>query len=203
MEVAVVFESMFGNTRGVAEAVAEGVREADPEARVTVLGVAEATPERIGGAALIVGGPTHVLGMSREASRRNALQAAGTGPDESATAQFGVREWLAALPRSGGRQGVGGARLARRHLGRSGLPAFASQTPVRPAPRAAAFDTRIASPFAGGAARSIAKSLRQHGFAVLAEPVGFVVDTTEGPLRAGERDRAKAWGAHLARMWAE
>ena len=33
MDAAVVYESMFGNTREVAEAIATGIREADPSAR--------------------------------------------------------------------------------------------------------------------------------------------------------------------------
>jgi hypothetical protein len=172
MDVAVVFESMFGNTRAVAEAIADGVRMADPQACVRTLRVAEATPDRLGGAALVVGAPTHMLGLSREASRRKALETAGNGPVGDDVAELGVREWLAGLPAS-----------------RSG--------------HAAAFDTRVGSRFAGGAARGIAKSLHRHGYAVVTRPEGFVVDGTEGPLRAGERDRAKAWGYGLVRLMAE
>jgi flavorubredoxin len=46
VDVIVVYESIFGNTRVIAEAVADGVREADPDARVTVLRSAEATPDK-------------------------------------------------------------------------------------------------------------------------------------------------------------
>jgi flavorubredoxin len=141
MDVVVVYESAFGNTRVIAEAVADGLRGADPDARVAVLGVAEATPDRIGEAELVVvGGPTHMLGMSRASSRQKAMES-----------------------------GDGATRDKEHH-----------------------------EEGAGGAARSIARKLRRHGYDVVAKPEGFVVDGAEGPLRAGERDRANAWGAGLA-----
>jgi hypothetical protein len=65
--------------------------------------------------------------------------------------------------------------------------------------RAAAFDTRLGSPMAGGAARRIARRLRKHGYALLSDPEGFVVEDAYGPLRAGELERAKQWGAQLVR----
>jgi hypothetical protein len=37
---------------------------------------------------------------------------------------------------------------------------------------------------------------------LVAEPEGFIIEDTEGPLRAGESDRAKAWGADLLRKTA-
>jgi hypothetical protein len=181
MDIAVVYESLFGNTRAVAEAVAEGARTADPDANVTVLPVAEATAERIDRAALvIVGGPTHMLGMSRASSRQKAADAVrqqAPAPGDAAPVAAvaggpGVREWLDALPKQG-----------------SGH-------------KAAAFDTRLPFRMAGGAAPSIARKLRRHGYRVVAGPKGFVVDESAGPLRAGERDRAKAWGAGLVRQLA-
>ena len=48
---------------------------------------------------------------------------------------------------------------------------------------AAAFDTRLPFPLAGGAARPIARELRRHGYNVVAKPMGFVVDGAQGPLR--------------------
>jgi hypothetical protein len=176
--VAVVYESSFGNTRQIAEAVADGVREAGPQTRVAVLGVEEATPERLGQPELlIVGGPTHYRGMSRDSSRKKAVGTrVSPAPDQghgvqdtSGAAGSGIREWLAVLPRAAQGQS------------------------------AAAFDTRLAVPLAGGAARPIGRALRRLGFAVASEPQGFVVDGAKGPLRGGESDRAKAWGAGLVR----
>ncbi|WP_331741467.1 hypothetical protein OG535_02520 [Kitasatospora sp. NBC_00085] len=49
----------------------------------------------------------------------------------------------------------------------------------------------------GSAAEGIAQRLSRHHYDVVAEPEGFIVDEADGPLRAGERDRARAWGAAL------
>jgi hypothetical protein len=50
--------------------------------------------------------------------------------------------------------------------------------------QAAAFDTRLGSSMAGGAARGIARRLRKHGYDLLNDPEGFVVEDAHGPLRA-------------------
>lgn len=78
--------------------------------------------------------------------------------------------------------------------------------------RAAAFDTRfdmaavdsrmlrLAARMAGDnayAAPRIAAQLSEAGAEVVAEPEGFIVMDTEGPLRAGELERAAAWGTSL------
>ena len=65
--------------------------------------------------------------------------------------------------------------------------------------RAAAFDTRLGSPMAGSAARGIARRLRKHGYDLVGDPEGLVVEDAYGPLRAGELERAKQWGAQLVR----
>jgi hypothetical protein len=177
MDVVIVCESGFGNTRKIAASVADGVREASSDATVAVLEVAEATPERIDRAGLlIVGGPTHYRGMSKESSRRRAVGTAEEAGDrrlglesEHGSAGSGIREWLAALPAA------------------------------PPGRGAAAFDTRLAFPLAGGAARPIGRALRHLGYSMVAAPEGFIVDGARGPLRAGETDRAKVWGAGLVR----
>lgn len=76
--------------------------------------------------------------------------------------------------------------------------------------RVGAFDTRFA-PFEHGiglrilmsvvqfAAERIGKTLVKKGGLLLAEPVGFIVEDKEGPLEAGEIERAKAWGRSLRR----
>lgn len=78
--------------------------------------------------------------------------------------------------------------------------------------RAAAFDTRldvtevdsrmlrVAVKVAGDnawAATRIANQLAKDGATLIAPPEGFVVLDTEGPLREGELERAKAWGKAL------
>lgn len=75
--------------------------------------------------------------------------------------------------------------------------------------RAAAFDTRIAletihpAPLrwvvdAGGyAAQRLGNELERRGYAVDTTTGAFLVSGTEGPLQAGEVDRARAWAAAL------
>jgi flavodoxin len=62
---------------------------------------------------------------------------------------------------------------------------------------AAAFETRIWwSP--RGATGDIARGFERAGYEPLGEPGKFVVRDKHGPLRDGELDRARAWGAALA-----
>jgi hypothetical protein len=68
--------------------------------------------------------------------------------------------------------------------------------------RAAAFETRIWwSP--GSAAKAILKRLAAHGYDALAPAQKFIVEDKYGPLRAGELERASAWGAALAQAMAK
>jgi flavorubredoxin len=61
----------------------------------------------------------------------------------------------------------------------------------------AAFETRISwSP--GGSVKAIEKALAAAGFEVLAPAGKFVVTGRYGPLRDGELERARRWGAELA-----
>jgi hypothetical protein len=93
MTVWIVVESMFGNTRAVADQVASGIRRTLPGTAVEVHDAAKARlvlPDDV--TLLIVGGPTHVFGMSRERTREDAHRR-GSG---AATA-MGVREWLDAV----------------------------------------------------------------------------------------------------------
>lgn len=169
MNALVVYESVYGNTRAVAEAIADG------------LGGAEAIPvhEAVGRGQevelLLVGGPTHVHGMSTPRSRDAAVQAAGEdGADHhlepGATTGPGLRAWIDELPERDGGQ-------------------------------AAAFDTRADKPawLTGSASHGIAKRLRRHGYSVVGTE-SFRVESSEGPVLAGELDRARAWGAGLAKV---
>ena len=69
----VVFETLFGNTRKVAEAVGAGLKE---RFDVTVVDVLDAKPSPGDVALLIVGGPIHAFSMSRQATRDEALKQA-------------------------------------------------------------------------------------------------------------------------------
>lgn len=63
--------------------------------------------------------------------------------------------------------------------------------------RAASFETRMRwSP--GSAAKAIQSSLERSGYTAIDRPQAFLVTGRYGPLRAGEIERARAWGADLA-----
>jgi hypothetical protein len=91
----VVYESMFGNTRAIAAAIAEGLEGADVEVELVEVGTAPAAPDADVGL-LVVGGPTHALSLSRPESRSSAAEQAEGEPLVSQG--IGLREWLAALP---------------------------------------------------------------------------------------------------------
>jgi hypothetical protein len=64
--------------------------------------------------------------------------------------------------------------------------------------RAAAFETGFKlSP--GGSAGAILKLLESRGYLPVAKKQRFLVKGSFGPIREGELDRAKAWGAELAK----
>ncbi|MEU9048203.1 MULTISPECIES: flavodoxin domain-containing protein [unclassified Kitasatospora] len=76
MKAVIVYESMYGNTHGIAEAIAEGVHEVQPDATVACIPVAEAVADVTRSAdLLVVGGPTHMHGMSSGLSPKMAVSA--------------------------------------------------------------------------------------------------------------------------------
>lgn len=92
MKTLLVYESLWGNTRKVAETVAQALGD-----DVTVLEVADAPPTPPPDTdLLVVGGPTHAFSMSRASTRRDAE----TKGAEGGHALTGIREWLGALPAS-------------------------------------------------------------------------------------------------------
>lgn len=65
--------------------------------------------------------------------------------------------------------------------------------------RAAAFETRLRwSP--GGAIPEIGRGLERAGYRLVGEGERFIVKGRYGPLRDGELERARRWGAELARL---
>ena len=66
MKALIVFESIFGNTQHIAEAIAEGLRG---EIEVEVAEVGKARPGIDGADLIVIGGPTHAWGMSRTMTR--------------------------------------------------------------------------------------------------------------------------------------
>jgi len=64
--------------------------------------------------------------------------------------------------------------------------------------RCAAFDTQVRGPF-GSAGPEILAVLEKAGYRAVGKPAGFIVKGRFGPLRDGELERARAWGAALAK----
>lgn len=90
MSTLVVYESMWGNTRAVAEAIARGIGS-----DVAVLEVGQApSPVPATVDLLVIGGPTHAFSMSRPSTREEAV---AKGADSGHEA-VGIREWLARQP---------------------------------------------------------------------------------------------------------
>jgi hypothetical protein len=175
MLAVIVFESLLGNTRRVAEVIAAGISDAHPRARVSCGTPAQVGAEPAAADLLVVGAPTHFFGLPSRRSRRlwtrsyqPARGSATSGPPlEPAAEGPGVREWLTALP------------------------------PVEQGRLAAAFDTRLRRPTSGAAARRIARRLRRAGYRLVVPPAGFLVEDMTGPLGRGELERARNWGAGL------
>jgi hypothetical protein len=170
MRVLVVYESMFGSTRQIAEAIAEGLSHSAAVRTMRVLDADPSVCERVD--LVVVGGPTQAWGMSRPSTRRGSpLHVSDPGNDlvlePGADWGPGVREWIASLERV--------------------------------VAMAAAFDTRISSPvlLTGRASKSIGRQLTRHGLTMVAPPESFLVDK-KSHLLPGEVDRARAWGARLA-----
>ena len=173
MRALVVYESMYGNTHVVASNIADGLRATH---EVTLVPVAGATADLVAGAdLLVVGGPTHMHGLSSPATRRMAAQAAakpasGLSLDPDACGP-GLRDWL----KRDWLKGLGGGPVL-----------------------AAAFDTRFngVAAFTGHASRGIGRLLRRHGYRLIAAPESFLVGQ-QNALLDGEASRARRWGAAL------
>jgi len=170
MKSVVVYESLWGHTEAIARALAEGLGSG-----ATAMSTTEATPGAIAGADLIVAGaPVHMMHLptpsTREKARERGERPGATAPDLS---QVSMIDWLANLPTSRG--------------------------------ACAGFDTRIESQRGGASGSRIVRGLKRRGYRALVKPARFVVDRVEDNpgsnvrLREGELDRARDWGAALAR----
>jgi flavorubredoxin len=159
MKAVVVYESHWGNTAAVAQAIADGL---GPQARA--LPTDEATAAAVADADLIVAGsPVMAFNLPTEKNLETmATDPSSPPPDVSHPS---MRSWLEGLPRGNG--------------------------------RGAAFETRMWwSP--GGATGAIERGLKAAGYRRLASGRKFVVTGGHGPLRDGELEAARAWGAELA-----
>jgi menaquinone-dependent protoporphyrinogen IX oxidase len=168
MRALVVYESMYGNTHAIASNIADGLRSAY---EVTLVPVAAATADLVGQAdLLVVGGPTHMHGLSTSSSRQLAVKTAAKSAGEPALDPDapgpGLRGWLGDLA---GRQAL-----------------------------AAAFDTRLVGipVFTGRASRSVSRLLKRHGYYLVMPAESFLIGQ-QNVLVDGETSRARRWGAAL------
>ena len=158
MKAIVVYESHWGNTTAVANAIAEGIGSG-----TRVMSTSQADTTALQSADLLVVGapvigfrlstPEALEGMRTKGGKKNP-------PDISHPP---VRTWLESLPQAGA----------------------AATAAATTGPAAAAFDTRIRGPF-GSAAPAILEGLEKAGYRAIAKPVGFLVKGSQGPMRDGE-----------------
>lgn len=98
MKIAIVYESIYGNTAAVAQAVAEGLRDLGD---VDVRAVSE---ESFEADMLVVGAPTHAHGlpssMTRKAIEAAAEDAEARGPPSTISQPLGYASSLSAFLRS-------------------------------------------------------------------------------------------------------
>jgi len=154
MKTLVLYDTYFGNTEKVAQAIGEAIGE-----DAQVMSVKEASYEQLKGLdCLVVGSPTRAFKPTKETT-----------------------DWLNKLP-SGALSNI----------------------------KVAAFDTRMdvkkvnnrvltfMESIFGYAAKPIADRLQKKGGNLVAEPEGFFVEDSEGPLREGELERAAEWARKLA-----
>jgi hypothetical protein len=174
MNVVIVYESMFGNTRLIAERIARGIEHhrSTPPTHVLVRRVADVSAEEVAAAdLLVVGSPTHAHSLPRRESRAQAAEWAADPKRhlelEEHALDAGIREWLDRL---------------------------------RPASTlCAAFDTRadIPKPLSGAASHRIARRLTRTGRRSVLVPESFRVTIGSHP-EVEELDRAVVWGTSLA-----
>lgn len=89
LRAVIVYESMFGSTAEIAEAVADGLRAEQVLAHV--IDVRTAGPaDELAPDLLVVGAPTHAFSLSRPGTRADAVRRGA--PAE--VAAVGLREWI-------------------------------------------------------------------------------------------------------------
>jgi len=171
MGVLVVFESMYGNTDAIATAITDGIAPSGMSVRARpISGVSPA--EAAEADLLVIGGPTHVHGMSRETTRQSAANDPANAYPRP-TVSPGLREWIETLPEGDGRF----------------VAAFDTRV-----------DKPL--PLTGSAARGIGRRLRRRGFRLVARPESFLVTPKNqlvgGEIERARRwGKEVAWNATL------
>ncbi|WP_369369853.1 flavodoxin family protein [Promicromonospora sp. Populi] len=173
MRALVVYESMFGSTQAIAQAIGEGIKTA-MHTDILEVGVApDAVPRDVG--LLVVGGPTHAFSMSWPSTRRDAAGRSSA----IISRERGIREWLGALPglmttteaaafdtRAISRASGSAARAVSRRLDRLGYPLVSGPTSFRVA--------GVTGPLVGGEL----DRARAWGMAIGAEVAARVLSST-------------------------
>jgi len=164
MKTVIIYESIYGNTRQVADELAAVAGE---NGEVHMVPAERADRASLDGADLVlIGGPTHCHGMSSKATRRSGRSGSDAGVEVSPGPDVpgpGLRDWFRVV---GMVDGVS----------------------------AAAFDTRLDGPelMTGRASVGIGRRLRHYGFTEVAAPRSFLV-TRDNHLVDGETERAHQW----------
>ena len=171
MRALVIYESEFGTTRAVAEAIGRGIATTADVRVIDSRQWAEPAGWQNGLDLVVVGVPTHVRSLPSPASRQQALdwplRPGSTLKLERNADAEGVREWLAT-------QDLGGLYAA----------AFASRVDM-------------AKLLAGSAAPRLARAIAKAGATVVGGPQDFLV-RKDGQLVEHELDHAYEWGRVLA-----
>jgi hypothetical protein len=169
MRALVVYESLFGSARELAEAVGAGLGSSlDVRlVRADNIGAADAGPADV----LVAGGPTHARPVSTQASRH----------DSTVWGKDTAKDLRADQPEP-----------------RSGLLDWFDELDEVPA-LFAAFDTRIDIPrlLTGAASVRIGRELRRRGSTPVVPPESFLVTRFAG-LKLGEAERGRRWGDLVA-----
>lgn len=170
MKARIVYESVFGNTKAVAEAIAEGLATTFETETVEV----NHAPADVDGVdLLVIGGPTYAWSMSRPTTRKAAREQAAKQGMSLGSDGIGVREWITGLPDGGG------TRAATFDTG-------AGSFGILPGGSAAKGEATQLS------RRGYSLLAEPHQFLIMMEGDRTI-------LKAGELERARKWGAELGR----
>jgi hypothetical protein len=169
MRALVVYESMFGNTRDIARAVADGIATRMPVDILEVDVAPTTLPADVG--LLVVGAPTHAHGLSNAKTRADAANRAG---ERLVSRGLSLAEWLDVLRPTG--RSVATTAFDTRIKGPELLWGSAAKALAKRLSEAR-FDV-IAKPMSF----------------LVGGPTGPQFDR----VVAGELERAKAWGADVA-----
>lgn len=115
MKALIVIESCFANTEKIAQAIATGLRSRGSDVEVAY---ANHAPDISDAELLVVGSPTHMLGLPKPSTRQQAEERGGHPQDT------GVAEWLDSLSQVPGRNAATFATVTGGHFSGSAAKAI-------------------------------------------------------------------------------